>query len=345
MMTARGHTVFHYGNELSRVECTEHVNVTYKHDIKPPEMSGLQIDPDGATLVKFIAITHAEILRRKQPFDFLISFWPAHKAIADQHKDLITVEAGIGYPSGHYASFKVFESYAILHAYRGLDGVKTANGNTWWYDVVIPNFFDPVDFVYSEDKDDYLLFLGNRAGAGGEGKGIAIAIQIAERAKKRLIIGGPGEITYALPEDVHFIGFVNVEQRAKWMSRARAVLCPSLFVEPFCGVSIEAMFCGTPVISTDWGAFTENNIHGTTGYRCRTMEQFVWAVNNIDKIKPIDCHTWAINNFTLDRVATMYEEYFKSLLNIASGEGWYAKNEGRNDLNWLTRVNQPVLSA
>lgn len=336
MMTERGHIVFHYGNELSRVTCSEHVTVTQKHDIGPPEMSG-KFDINGTAYIKFNAITIAEVMRRKQPKDFFVSFWPVHKVIADQHQDLLIVEAGIGYPSGYYAPFKVFESYAMLHAYRGIDGVAIANGNGWWYDVVIPNYFDSEDFIYREQKDDYLLFLGNRLGAGGEGKGIGIAIQIAERSKRRLIIAGPGEITCELPENVHSVGFLNVSKRASWMSRARAVLAPSLFLEPFCGVSIESMFCGTPVISTDWGAFTENNIHGITGYRCRTMEQFVWAVNNTEKINPADCRAWAMSNFTLDRVAVMYEEYFKSIWNIAFGAGWYALNDQRADLNWLAR--------
>lgn len=340
MMTGRGHVVYHYGNELSRVECTKHFDVTYKHDIKPPEMSGHQVDVDGTTFLKFNAIASAEIFRNKEKFDFFISFWPSHKAIAEQHKDLIVVEAGIGYPSGHYAPYKVFESYAMLHAYRGLDGVATANGNGWWYDVVIPNYFDPQDFIIQpgEHKDDYLLFLGNRAGAGADGKGLAIALQTAERTKKRLFIAGPGKLPDGLPDNVHNLGFVGAEQRSKWMGRARAVLCPSLFVEPFCGVSVEAMFCGTPVICTDWGAMTENIIHGVTGFRCRTMEQFVWAVNNADQIKPENCRTWAMNNFTLDRVAPMYEEYFQSLVNLAAGAGWYQPNDERTDLNWLKRV-------
>jgi hypothetical protein len=101
---------------------------------------------------------------------------------------------------------------------------------------------------------------------------------------------------------------------------------------------VEALFCGTPVITSDWGGFAENNLHGVTGYRCRTMEQFEWAARNIDKINRRTCHDWAINNFSLDRVALMYEEYFETLAKVHNGAGgFYAKNPDRKDLDWMIR--------
>jgi glycosyltransferase involved in cell wall biosynthesis len=100
---------------------------------------------------------------------------------------------------------------------------------------------------------------------------------------------------------------------------------------------IEAFFSGTPVISTDWGSFAENNLHGITGYRCRTMEQFVWATKNIHKIKSKDCRYWAMENYSLERVAQMYDEYFDSLHRIKNKGGWYHQNPEREELDWMTR--------
>jgi glycosyltransferase involved in cell wall biosynthesis len=335
MLKMQGHTVFHYGNELSEVECDENIAVTYKHDIAPPETSG-KFDHLNLTVMKFNAIAHAEILRRKQRWDFLCCAWPAHSNIAMQHSaDMLVVETGIGYPEGHFAPYKVFESYAMLHAYRGLDAVKTANGNGWWYDVVIANSFDPEDFTYREDKEDYLLFMGQRS-IGGDGKGINIACQIAERTGRRMVVVGPGEIGFELPRGVGREGFVGPKRRAQLMSRARAVLCPSLFVEPFCGVSIEAALCGTPVICSDWGALSENVLHGVTGWRCRTMGQFVWAVQHVGRIKPADCRAWAADNFSLARMSGLYDAYFRSLMHIATGKGWYAPHDG-DDLEFFAR--------
>jgi hypothetical protein len=122
------------------------------------------------------------------------------------------------------------------------------------------------------------------------------------------------------------------------MKNAKALLAPTHFNEPFGGVMVEALFCGTPVITTDWGGFAENNLHGVTGYRCRTMEQFEWACRNIDKIDRKACHDWAMNNFSLERVALMYEEYFETLSKVHDGSGgFYASNPGRKNLDWMVR--------
>lgn len=341
MLKSRGHAVVHYGNEASQVDADEHVTVTARDAIGPPAASG-SFDVNGEAYRAFYANATTEVAHRKQPHDFLLCMWGAgHRPIADAHRDMITVEPGIGYPGGHFARWKVFESYAVLHAYYGLPAVERAD-KCDWYDWVIPNYFRISEFTFSTEKDDYLLFLGFRS-IGGEGKGIQLAYELARAVKMPLVIAGPGDPT-TLPADVQrdplitFTGFVGVEDRRNLLSRARAVLCPSLFVEPFCGVSIEAMLSGTPVISTDWGAFAENNLHGYTGYRCRTFEQFTWAARNIDRIDPKVCRAWAAGNFSMERVALMYDEFWRAVINVYEGKpGWYAENPERMNLDWLMR--------
>jgi glycosyltransferase involved in cell wall biosynthesis len=354
MLKRRGHVVIHYGHEESEVECDEHVTVTKRYDLAKSygahdwRTKGFpNFDTSDWAYKTFYAKAISAIHERKEKYDFLLcSFGSGHKPVADAHGDMIVCEPGIGYPSGHFARFKVFESYAMLHAYLGLPAVGSTSNNLW-YDAVIPNYFDLNDFEFSKAKDDYFLFLGRVY----SGKGIHIAIQIADAVGGRLIVAGPGNLEEykenskrSLSEFVESVGVADVETRKRLMSRAKAMLLPSTFLEPFCGVQVESMLSGTPIITTDYGAFAEYNIHGVTGFRCRTFEQFVWAARNIQSIAPEACREWAEKNFSIERVGEMYDEYFWSVRNMYDGKGWYQENPDRQNLNWL-RKYYPVDAA
>jgi FkbM family methyltransferase len=125
------------------------------------------------------------------------------------------------------------------------------------------------------------------------------------------------------------------------MAGAKGLFCPTIYNEPFGYVAIEAMLSGTPVITVDWGAFTETVQHGVTGFRCRTFEQFLWAAKNIDTISPRACREWAEENYNFKKIGGMYKEYFESIINVSKGTGWYTENSERRELEWLTKT-QPV---
>ena len=325
MMSRRGHVVIHYGHEDSEVTCSEHVSVVSRdvfqkvygdHDFKK---NLFKWDENDEVYTTYNEKAIQEIQKRKRRGDFLLPFWGSgHKAICDVHKDMTVVEPGIGYPRGHFAPYKVWESYAVYHSYLTLEKVAHCfvDPREWERDTVIPNYYDPDELEYSKTKDDYFLFVGRI----GTAKGVDYAIETTRRIGAKLIVAGQNaeeglkEVNlWPPPPHVEVIGYIDLDQKKKLMSKAKAVICFSKFVEPGCHVHAEALLCGTPVISSDWGIFTEYVLHGITGFRCRTLDQMVKAAQNIHKIDPEVCRTWALKKFSYDAVAEKYEEYFQSI--------------------------------
>lgn len=359
MLKSLGHTVFFYGVEGSDgVECDEFIQVSTKEILKKAygdydwRVETFKHNMNDIAYKTFHENTIREISKRKQATDFLLLPWSGSKAVydalaprltegmtdqerakanADPDKLYLSVEMGIGY-GWTISHFRVFESYAWMHHVYGL--TKQYDGLN--YDVVIPNYFDHTDFQYCEDKDDYYLYLGRVIAC----KGIVYARETVEAIGAKLLVAGQDDGTSGelKSPNIEYVGFADHAKRKKLLSKAKALFVPTIYVEPFGGVSIEAAFSGTPVITTDWGCFTENVLHGKTGFRCRTKDQFTWAAKNIDRIKPADCYKWAMDNFTLDRVKLMYEEYFNMLLDVKAGNGWYQEHPERTQLDWLNRT-------
>ena len=332
MMKGRGHHLMHYGHEESNPEADENVTVISseiwnkvygEHDY---QSKWFTYDTNDEAYTTFYQNAIEEIGKRKQPGDIILPFWGSGvRPICDAHPDLLTIEPGIGYAGGHWANFKIFESYAIYHAYCGLENVGQCNQK--WYDIIIPNYFDVEEFEYSPFKDDYFLFLGRVY----DGKGLNIAMQVCEAIGAKLKVAGQLDKAYEnfdWPDYVEFVGYAGLEERKKLMKHATASFLPSMYVEPFGGVQVENLLSGTPTITTDWGAFAENNIEGVTGYRCRTFDDFVKAARNCQegKIKPIDCRMHG-EKFSLESIAPKYEKFFGDVLNVFKGPGWYAMSD------------------
>lgn len=340
-----GHTVFFYGVEGSDVLCDEFIQVSTQDILRKTygeydrSKNFFRSESNDFAHKIFNANSVKAILENKKNDDILLCTMGRDQKIIADSVGLITVEPGIGY-TGVFCSNRVFESYAWMHYIYGILGIDDGV----WYDAVIPNYFDPDDFEFKSEKEDYLLYFGRIISR----KGVQTALDVAKATGNKLYVVGqgtlnnPNEGLYLENESsIEYRPAVGAKERSKLLGSAKAVLMPTYYLEPFGGVNVEAQLCGTPVITTDWGAFPETVLHGVTGYRCRVFEEFCWAVNHIDNIKPENCRSWAEKNYSIARIGKMYEEYFQRIYRLFE-KGWYSNNPNRNELSWLERYYPSV---
>lgn len=337
MMKSLGHEVILYASEDNEAPCDELVTIVTKaeqqqwfgeHD--PQEL--YQIDWTGTAPYWAITNTRAvdEIAERLQPRDIVgIVGGTCQQPIANALPGAMVVEFGVGYNST-FSPYRVFESYAHMHWVYGTTGSDDGH----FFDAVIPNYFDPAEFPFRTKKDNFYLFVGRMIAR----KGIDIAVEVTRQIGAKLVLIGQGvkqidgnkivadEITVEGDHLLH-LGYADIRKRGELLSRAKAVFVCSTYLEPFGGASIEPLFCGTPVITTDWGAFPENILDGVVGYRTRTLAEGMWAAQNVDKLDPATIRQYAIDNFSLERVKQLYQAYFEQLYSLWDENGWYTARD------------------
>lgn len=311
MMHDRGHEVFLYGGDDNDARCTEYV---------PCYDDGPSIPFDPEAWAPYNAKVIGEIAARLQPDDLILLIAGRCQELIDQaFPEHAAVEFGIGY-GGSFANFRVFESYAWMtatYAAQGGPDPHALDGNA--YHAVIPNYFDIEDFPSGEHEGDYLLYVGRLM----ERKGVEVAVNVSRETGMSLYLAGEGHYRPGEGEEgITYVGSVGPAERAELMGEARCLLAPTQYIEPFGGVVVEAALCGTPALTTDWGAFSETVVQGITGWRCRRLGEFIWAAEHAGYLNPERIRMRAERLYATDIIAERYESYFEHLATLKSG-GWY----------------------
>jgi len=176
------------------------------------------------------------------------------------------------------------------------------------------------DYPFSDKAEDYLLYAGRIVPE----KGIKEAITVAKETHHRLLIIGPvypGSQGYFdqyikphLDEQILYLGYVDQKQLPRYYQKAKALLTPVQWEEPFGLTTIEAMASGTPVISFRRGAAPEIIVDGKTGFVVDTTAEMIDAVHKIKKIKRSDAREHVKANFSLKNMVAGYEGAFETII-------------------------------
>jgi len=175
----------------------------------------------------------------------------------------------------------------------------------------IYNGVDPDHYPFVEKKEDYFVFLARTT---WRVKNVRTAIHWAKDLGVRLEIMGGSGVSRGL---IHYNGLINEDQKLQLLSHAKALIYPTNWDEPCAAAPLEALACGTPVITTGNGCMPELVKEGT-GFVCSNYQELLEAGRKIDQISPQKCREAVENYFSLSRMADDYLKLFQKI--IAEGE-------------------------
>jgi glycosyltransferase involved in cell wall biosynthesis len=169
------------------------------------------------------------------------------------------------------------------------------------------NGVDPNHYPFVEKKEDYFVFLARTT---WRVKNVKTAIAWANDLGVRLeIMGGSG----VSRGGIRYAGLVDEPEKLELLSKARALIYPTNWDEPCAGAPLEALACGTPVISSVNGCMPEL-VRAGTGVVCGSYDELLGSVKKLENIHPSDCRKSVENFFSVQRMAQDYLALFKRIM-------------------------------
>lgn len=189
------------------------------------------------------------------------------------------------------------------------------------------NGIDLDQYKYQKEKGERFLFLSRI----NKYKGVHEAINICKRLGLYLDVVGEDVFVedhrYVLDiinscdgKLIKYWGRVSNEKKLEFLKNAKAIIIPLLppWQEPFGMMTIEALACGTPVITTNNGAMAEQIITGENGFLCGDLGAIELAIKRIDEISPEKCYE-SSRRFGIEQMTEGYMQLYKELL---EGKEW-----------------------
>jgi glycosyltransferase involved in cell wall biosynthesis len=312
-LVARGHTVTLFAHPFSHVSGT--ALVPY----------GVEPHAGAVPRAREVAQLGGALWRRRRQFDLIHSFGRLAALLpvlaCRSLPKIQSYQRSIPWRGVRRASRIAGSSLRFTACSASLFGQIRAGDGRW------RAIFNGVDlgryrFAAQVPPDAPLVYLGRIERV----KGVHLAIDIARRAARRLVIAGSPvdqagreyfttEIAPAIDGDcVQHVGSVNDEQKDRLLRGAAALLFPIQWEEPFGIVMAEAMACGTPVIAWPRGSVREVVRPGVNGFICQSVEDAAAAVEGLGSLDRrrvrLDCEA----RFDARAIATQYEAMYAEAL-------------------------------
>jgi glycosyltransferase involved in cell wall biosynthesis len=193
----------------------------------------------------------------------------------------------------------------------------------------VHNGIDVDAYPFREGKDEYVLFLGRFSPE----KAPHLAIDAARASGRPIVLAGkcsePAERAYFLREisprlgpDVWLFGEAGAADKGELLSRARCLVFPVCWEEPFGMVLVEALACGTPVVALGRGSVPEIVVDGVGGVVCQDPAELPAGIEAAGRLDPRRWRSDLRERFGLAAMAAGYEAVYRRVLAAAGGLRW-----------------------
>ena len=186
------------------------------------------------------------------------------------------------------------------------------------YLATVYNGIDLSLYPLQETGGDDLIFLGRIH----PDKGVHLAIEVARRSGRRLIIAGIIQDESYFRErlkphiddrQVCYIGPVGVAEKNELFARASALLHLNTIPERFGLVLAEANAAGVPVIAMDLGSCREVIEDGQTGFLVNNVNEAVLVLKRLPEIDRRACRERVRQCFSIETMVGAYERVYAAI--------------------------------
>lgn len=194
------------------------------------------------------------------------------------------------------------------------------------------HFLDFETFTVTTPLSDRSPLIGYIGRLSGE-KGVqhfaqALPVILSDQQDLRVLIGGDGQLKESIEVSlqkeglntrVNLPGWISHDDLPKYLNQLRLLVLPS-YTEGLPNIMLEAMACGTPVLTTPVGAIPDIIIDGKTGFIMKNNSPECIAENVIQVLNSPDLELIAENgrrfvkeNFTFERAVERWKEVLEEI--------------------------------